>query len=67
MARPTFGPDRQTLGHPATTRYLDNLMTEEERQAEKRRLAGKLIVDAEIQAWLDRQESIYDRASRKVG
>lgn len=57
MTRPLFGPARQTLGHPQTTAYLDNLMTEEEREAEKRRLAGKLIVDAEIQDYLDRQEA----------
>jgi len=56
MGRPLFGPDRKHLGHPATTRFLDRL-DEEERREEARRLASKRIVDAEIQAMLDRQDA----------
>lgn len=61
--RPVFGPAQQTLGHPATTRFLERL--DEEERAEMRRLdALNAAVGRHVHDMLDRQEA--DRASRKV-
>lgn len=56
MTRPIFGPARQTLGHPATTRFLDSLMTDEERDAQRVRERNEEIYMAGIRAWFKRTD-----------
>lgn len=56
MNRPLFGPERKTLGHPATTRFLDRL--DEEERAEVRRLeALNAAVGRHINEMLDRRDA----------
>lgn len=57
MSRPLFGPARKHLGHPATTRFLDSLMTDEERQEQQRLQANNAAVKELINEMLDRREA----------
>lgn len=56
MSRPTFGPEKRTLGHPATTRLIDRLWPEEVAERDQRE-RNHQIVTREIQAYLDRKEA----------
>lgn len=56
MSRPLFGPARRTLGDPKTTAYLDSLMTDEERDAQRIRERNEELYLAGIKSWFERSE-----------
>lgn len=56
MTRPVFGPARQTLGHPATTRFLDQLWPDEVAEREQRE-RNEAAVKRHINEMLDRRDA----------
>ncbi len=60
MNRPVFGPDRQPLGHPATTRLLQRLWFDDDAELDairRRERNDAIFTEAIRRCWRDGFES----------